>query len=111
MKTVFLSYPFRSDPTGNRRSVEIICQAIAEKYPDVVLVVPQLYLYKILGYEQEPLAMKWCLKLLEQCDEVWFCNVMFTVGMQEEWEHAYDIMLHGKPVMRMFDIEKTEVKD
>jgi len=86
-KSVYLSYPYRRDPEGNRERIIKVSQIIHNKYPDLILVIPHLFLYYFTN-DGSGDAMNQCLGLVSLCDELWICNNKLTSGMIQEYELA-----------------------
>ena len=87
MKRVFISYPFASDPEGNRKKVDSICRDLAGKG---VLPISPLHLFGFMDNDlQREEIMRVCFRLIDICDEVWVYGD--SEGCRMELEYAPSI--------------------
>lgn len=97
MKKVYIAHPLRgADREKNVQEVTRICQKISELFPEVLPISP-IHAFSFLdncGAEGERTALELCLKLLKECDEVWFfgkdwrlsegCFVEYNTAMSDD---------------------------
>lgn len=94
-RRVYVCHPFRDDPVRNMERVRDICaELVADGY---LPLAPHLFLPQILDETTDrEVAMKLCLELLDDCDEVRVFGSDITDGMREEIARAE---ARGMPVV------------
>lgn len=86
-RRVYVCHPFRDDPVRNAERVRDLCRGLLDE--GFLPVAPQLYLPQFVQEETErELALRLCLELLDDCDEVRVCGAEITDGMRREIERA-----------------------
>jgi hypothetical protein len=86
-RRVYVCHPFHDDPTRNVERVRDICVALLRE--GVLPVAPQLYLPQFISEETDrDLALRICLELLGDCDEVRVYGRRITDGMRLELDRA-----------------------
>ena len=102
MKKVYICHPFSADPEGNAKKVTEICRdLVAHGY---IPIAPQIYLPQFMAEKtQRDLAMKICVNLLWDCDEVFVFGLVISAGMADELSAARDsdIPVHGAAFTRV----------
>ena len=70
MKRVFISHPYKDNPTGNKKRVDTICRELAER--DDILPISPLHLFSFMedDLQREEILQVW-FGLIDICDEVW----------------------------------------
>ena len=101
MKKIYVAHPLRGsgarEEDFNRRMVRLICQEIAEAYPDILIFSPIQALSFLPAYGDQTTAFRHCRGWLEVCDELWvFGNWELSEGCTMEVAVA---QLLGKPVI------------
>jgi hypothetical protein len=70
MKRVFISHPYKDNPTGNKKQADAICRELAEK--DGILPISPLHLFSFMEDDlQREEILQVCFRLIDICDEVW----------------------------------------
>lgn len=86
-RRVYVCHPFGDDPARNAERVRDICRALVVE--GCVPVAPQLWLPQVIAEESErELALRLCLELLDDCDEVRVYGSDITDGMRREIARA-----------------------
>jgi len=92
MKRVFISHPYKDDPTGNKKMVDTICRGLAEK--DEILPISPLHLFSFMeNDDKREEILQVCFRLIDICDEVWVYGD--SEGCRREAKYAKSV---GKPV-------------
>lgn len=86
-RRVYVCHPFGGDPVRNAERVRDICADLVRE--GFVPVAPALYLPQFITEESErELALRLCLELLDDCDEVRVYGSDITDGMRREIARA-----------------------
>ena len=86
-RRVYVCHPFGGDPVRNAERVRDICADLVRE--GFVPIAPALYLPQFISEEKErDLALRLCLELLDECDEVRVYGSDITDGMRAEIERA-----------------------
>jgi len=94
MKRVFISHPYKDDPTGNRKQADRICRELAR---EGMLPISPLHLFSFMDNDDKrEEILQVCFRLIDICDEVWIYGD--SEGCEKEREYARSI---GK-VVRMY---------
>ena len=84
---VYVCHPFRDAPDENERLIRTHCRNLVEQ--GCLPVAPQLYLPSFVDETTErERAMRLCLTMLDDCDEVRVYGTVISEGMRLELEHA-----------------------
>lgn len=103
-RRVYVCHPFRDDPVRNAERVRDICVELVDE--GFLPLAPHLFLPQILDETiDREVAMRLCLELLDDCDEVRVYGPDITDGMREEIARAearglkvaYDFPLGAEP--------------
>ena len=93
MKWVFVSHPYKDDPTGNKKQADAICRELAKK-GDILPISP-LHLFSFMEDDrQREEILQVCYRLIDICDEVWIYGA--SEGCRKEKMYA---LLKGKKVI------------
>lgn len=88
-KIVYVAHPLAGDTKSNAEKVEKICRIISSTWRHIVPVSPILTFNFLEEPENRELALKYCLKLLDRCDELWlYGDWQKSEGCLLEKEHA-----------------------
>lgn len=86
-RRVYVCHPFGDDPVRNAERVRDICRSLITE--GCVPVAPQLFLPQFISEESgRELALRLCLELLDDCDEVRVYGSDVTDGMRREIARA-----------------------
>jgi len=87
LRRVYVCHPFADDPVGNIERVRGLSRQLIAL--GVMPIAPHLYLPQLLdeGTEREQ-ALRFCLELVDTCDEVRVFGGRVTAGMKREVEYA-----------------------
>ena len=86
-RRVYVCHPFGNDPAGNIERVRAISQFLIDD--GALPIAPHLYLPQLLDEATErEQALRFCLELVDTCDEVRVFGGRVTAGMKREVEYA-----------------------
>jgi len=86
-RRVYVCHPFRDDPARNAERVRDLCAALIAE--GCLPVAPHLWLPRLVDDEVDrELAMRLCLELVDDCDEMRVYGTEVTRGMRQEIERA-----------------------
>jgi len=87
LRRVYVCHPFADDPAGNTERVRGLSRQLVAL--GVMPVAPHLYLPHFLDEATErEQALRFCLELVDTCDEVRVFGGRVTAGMKREVEYA-----------------------
>jgi DNA polymerase-3 subunit epsilon len=87
LRRVYVCHPFADDPAGNIERVRGLSRQLVAL--GVMPVAPHLYLPQLLDEATErEQALRFCLELVDTCDEVRVFGGRVTAGMKREVEYA-----------------------
>lgn len=91
MKKVFVSHPFRNNPTENMKAIAEICRNLAEK--GEVMPISPVHAFAFLddtNPDHRELALGYCAELIAVCDKLWlYGDWENSEGCQMEASFAY----------------------
>lgn len=92
IKRVFISHPYRRNPSVNMRKVENVCNKIKEEYDGVIPISP-LHLFSFAKPGDLPRIeiMNTCYDLIDICDEVWIYGTSEGCMMEREYAESQGI--------------------
>lgn len=94
---VFVSYPFKEDPSRYRREVDLVCKMLFKEHG--VLPISPLHLFSFIEEEDDMLRdmiMDICFNLIRSSSDILYCfgNFATSSGCYDEWHYARTL---GKP--------------
>lgn len=97
MKLVYICSPFRGNAAANTKAARRYCREAYEKgyFP----IAPHLYFPQFLDDDnpaERDECLRWGLRLINHCSEVWVFGDKISAGMKGEIEYANST---GKPVV------------
>ena len=85
MKRVFISHPYKDNPTGNKKQADAICRELAER--DDILPISPIHLFRFMeNDDKREEILQVCFRLIDISDEVWIYGD--SEGCRKEAEYA-----------------------